>query len=1348
MLAAVIVQAQSPAITDIGATAPTPGPNDISQLTFGDVAPANLNYYWDNGANNGAYMGQSFKTGNNPQGYTLTTLAIQTSGNGGSAGAQLGSQSFTLNLYQLSGTGLTSASLVNTATATGALAAEDDWLQWTGLGFSLAPNSSYAYTFGRSPGSPGDWERLSTVTGQPYAGGLACSIVTAGGAGTVTYASDGSDATFDIGLILPAAPIANPPVESPAYGSGGIVAGASVSFLASAAGSQPIGYFWQTDGGSGGALTNIPGAAGTNLLVNTTGFAVGAYQFDFVATNSLGASTSSIVNITIAPVAMMDIGSNAPAPGPNDISQLLNTQQNDDGFNYYTDDGAGHGNWCGQTFTTGTNANGYLLQTLAWKSAGNGNSFGVWQPYDLYFYSISADGTTATLIANYQGYGGGLQEDWFQWQGLSVALAPNKAYAYAFGRDASATGWEHIGTQGGNPYLGGQLITIANANTNGGPVTYGTTGNSDATFSLGLVISQKPFANVPTYTPFVNPIYAATPVTLNEQAVGTPPLTYQWLTDNGTGGALVPVGNATGSNLVVNTAGFSGAYKYAAIVNNTFGASTSAPVTLNFIAASAPILVKDIAPATTNEGYVGQTLRFSTAFTGTLPITYQWYLNKGSGPVAISIASNPTAGTNTLVLTNLQLNQAGIYTVTANNSQGSLPSSSSDLAVFPDPAAPAAGSYAAFVVADSPSAYWQLNETNDPSVGVLPAYDASGHNLDGVYGATAQNAFNGVAGPQAPAFPGFATNNGALLTEIGTTDPWVTLPPLNLNTDTVTIAMWINPAGAVSAASGLLFGRSGTDAAGLGFGSAVNAAGVAELGYNWNTNSAAAYNFQSGLYPPVGQWSFVALVVQSNQATIYLYYLDSVTGQPDLYSAVNPIAHGPESFSDGTNTIGTDAYDLETRVFNGDIDEAAVFNSALTSSQLFAMFSKGTGTGPVAASITTQPQSAATYVGNTVTLAASGINGSGPITYQWQFGGVNLSDGGQISGSQTPTLTIADAASANSGTYQLLVTNPVAVTASSNVTVTVVTPVPDSYEAAVVASKPYAFWKLNETNNPALGGVPAFDLVGGPIGTYQTGAENGFNGIAGPEAPAYPGFPTVNTALGTTENLADSYVTASAGTLLATNLTYALWINPSGPVENWAGLIMDRGGVGEGLGFGGEANSSGMSSIGYTWNQNSTWSYDSGLFPPANTWSFVAVVIEPSQATIYLINSGGVQTAVNPIAHDSEAIGTAWRIGDDAAEGTAGARTFPGSIADVSVVLSALSSSQITALYDAGLGIVQGPVTIDVSRAGADSLTLTWSRGTLLESTNVLGPWTSTTATSPYTVGTTNDSTFFKVLVQ
>ena len=1328
-------------LTDIGAAAPTPGPNDISQLTTpgGANNPDGLNYYFDNGSP----PGQTFTTGANAQGYVMTSLAIATAGNGGNLPG--GGQAYRLRIYTVSGS---TATLVTTYTSQGGFTfTQTDWLQWTNLALLLQPNTVYAYSFQRVSAG---WENMANITGNLYAGGQVALIPTGGG--TMTFGSSHNfDAAFDIGLTLPGAPIPNAVVETPAYGTGGIVAGAKVTLTASAVSVVAVGYQWQTDGGSGGSLTNIPGATGTNLVVDTTGWALGTHQYDFVATNSLGSATSLVMTITIAPVAMMDIGTNAPAVGPNDIAQLLNTLQTDDGVNYYTDNGAGHNIWSGQSFTTGTNQNGYLLQTMSWKSAGNGNSFGNWQPYDLFFYSISADGATATLIAKYQGYGGGVEGDWFQWQGLGVALAPNSVYGYTFGRandgPTTSTGWEHMGTQGGNPYAGGQIMNIANTSTNGGPVSYGPSHNSDATFALGLIVSQKPAANKPTYTPLVDPVYAATPITLHEVAAGAPPLFFQWLTDNGTGGALVPATGATGTNLVVDTTGFSGTYQYAVIVTNQFGASTSAPVLVNFTAASLPLIVADINPAITNQGYVGQTLTFSTEFTGTLPITYQWYVDKGSGPTPISVVSNPSAGSNTLVLANIQLSDAGSYSVTAHNSQGNTPSGACGLAVLPAPAGPAAGTFGALVLSNSPAAYWRLNEANDPSTGILPAYDSSGNNYDGVYGSTAQNAYNSIAGPQPPAFPGFEANNGALFTVSGSSAPWVTVPPLNLNTNAVTISMWINPGGAVAASSGLLFSRSPTDAAGFCFGSTVNpSTGVAELGYTWNTNAAATYNFHSGLYPPVGQWSFVALVVQSNQAAIYLYYIDSVTGQPDLYSAVNAIPHGPQTFTGTTNLIGADASNLAARTFNGDIDEVAVFKSALSSGQILALFSKGAGLLPLAPSITGQPQSVATYAGNNVKFTATGINGSTPITYQWQLGASNLTDEVQISGSQTPSLTISNVTNFNSGTYRLILSNYVGVTVSSNATLTVVTPVTGSYEAAVVANQPYAFWKLNETNDPSVGGVLAYDLVGGPLGTYQSAAQNGFNSIVGPESPAFPGFPAVNWALETVANTVSSYVTASAGNLTASNLTYAMWINPSGPVQNWAGLLMDRGGPGTGLGFGGNIDGTGMSELGYTWNQNSTWSFNSNLFPPANQWSFVALVIQPAQATLYLINNSGVQTAVNALAHDTEIFGSAWHIGDDANTAT-GARTFPGSIADVSVYLSALSSSQVTALYNAGVGVVP-PVTLYITHSSAGSVTLTWSQGTLLQSTNVAGPWTPTSTASPFTVGTTNANTFFKVRVQ
>jgi hypothetical protein len=64
-------------------------------------------------------------------------------------------------------------------------------------------------------------------------------------------------------------------------------------------------------------------------------------------------------------------------------------------------------------------------------------------------------------------------------------------------------------------------------------------------------------------------------------------------------------------------------------------------------------------------------------------------------------------------------------------------------------------------------------------------------------------------------------------------------------------------------------------------------------------------------------------------------------------------------------------------------------------------------------------------------------------------------------------------------------------------------------------------------------------------------------------------------------------------------------------------------------------------------------------------------------------------------------------------------------------------ASQLTAV---------APVAINIARSDPGNLTLTWSRGTLLQSTKLAGPWTTNTLASPYTVAPTNSQMYFKLL--
>ncbi len=105
----------------------------------------------------------------------------------------------------------------------------------------------------------------------------------------------------------------------------------------------------------------------------------------------------------------------------------------------------------------------------------------------------------------------------------------------------------------------------------------------------------------------------------------------------------------------------------------------------------------------------------------------------------------------------------------------------------------------------------------------------------------------------------------------------------------------------------------------------------------------------------------------------------------------------------------------------------------------------GSGFSPVvllqsAALAATAPANRTVCLGSPVTLKTS-ASGYGPVTYQWRKGGVPLSDGPGISGTATPTLSIAAAAAGDQGFYDVFVTD-LCTTALSGVGVlTVATPV-------------------------------------------------------------------------------------------------------------------------------------------------------------------------------------------------------------------------------------------------------------------------------------------------------------------
>ena len=669
-----------------------------------------------------------------------------------------------------------------------------------------------------------------------------------------------------------------------------------------------------------------------------------------------------------------------------------------------------------------------------------------------------------------------------------------------------------------------------------------------------------------------------------------------------------------------------------------------------------------------------------------------------------------------------------------------------------DGPAPAPNSYGAAVLALDPVAFWQLNETNAVTA-TLQAYDYTGHGFNGTYGVDAVNLFNGINGPLptgVPAYPGFADNQGAVLCNTGDVNSSITLPNLNLNTNAVTISIWINPSADIGTFIGLLMFRNATfDAAGLGFGGTTSG-GMAALGYTWNDNNGDTYNWNSGLFPAVGTWSYVTLVVQSNQATLYMYYIDG-NGNPQLQSAVNPIAHTVEAFSSTTGDaagiyLGSDANQnsvgAANNAFGGEISDAAIFNKALTTAQINALFAAGLGVKGFSPTITAQPQGTNYFVsGSPAQLIASGIGGTTPIALQWQLDGTNIPNNANFSGVNSNILTISSVTPADVGTYQLILTNNYGSNYSSNAVVITQTP-------SLVGQ-----WFTNNSLADVSGYAPTNQHAGVPVGAlnyvFTTDVPSGKAGQsisfpAGDTGIAINNSSTLDTNY---DNTFDNVIDSAFTVILWSKgwpTSWSPWVSKFGETESgWqlrqAGgtdyscfTVRDGGGGASNLISGstfGEAPWDDMSSTNIPSNDGQ-WHLYAGVF---NTGTGERTLFVDAQVAAYE-NAGNVPYTLAPAAHLCIAA-------KDAVGGNSFGNFSTIEIYDARMYNYALSQAQIAAIYGTNAAVVNGQpkstvtfagskATLSAVVAGTPPITYQWQlNGTavslLADSTNFTGTNTS-----------------------
>ena len=135
-----------------------------------------------------------------------------------------------------------------------------------------------------------------------------------------------------------------------------------------------------------------------------------------------------------------------------------------------------------------------------------------------------------------------------------------------------------------------------------------------------------------------------------------------------------------------------------------------------------------------------------------------------------------------------------------------------------------------------------------------------------------------------------------------------------------TFVTWIKRNGNQSQYDGILFSR-GTNTTGMNFFSSN------QLGYHWN-DTAATYNWASGLTIPDLTWCMIAVSVTSTSATAYLCQTSGIT------TATNTTSHA----SSVLNDIKIAQDDAGSRFFNGNIAISQLYNRALSATEITQNF--------------------------------------------------------------------------------------------------------------------------------------------------------------------------------------------------------------------------------------------------------------------------------------------------------------------------------------------------------------------------------------------------------------------------